>query len=99
MKEIAGMSMNFSLVHDIDCSPTSARAELIVLLSEPKWSCDHIGAFSKARVITETRFSVGLSAIRSMIASLKECEKSLAIIQATVKTESAGEDVDLPEVP
>jgi|GEM_PF-6329961 len=27
MKEIAGMSMNFSLVHDIDCVPTSARAE------------------------------------------------------------------------
>jgi hypothetical protein len=65
MKELVGNSANIFLLETTD-SQLVARAEVVFLVSEPKYQTDGAGGFVKTRTPEDFRFSVSMKWLREV---------------------------------
>ena len=69
MKEYMGSTANLFLLETTD-NKLRAQAELVILVSEPKYHPDAGGGFAKVRETVELRFSAGIKGLRKMVEAL-----------------------------
>lgn len=80
MKDLLGIANNVTMPV-FDGRVSDPRAEIVLILSEPEYSCDHAGQLSKHRVVSSFRFSAGIDAMEKVIDGLQKLLDELKAIK------------------